>query len=233
VLGAVARQSCLWVSEDELLWVDELTKTQKAKRRQSGVWTKDWLHPSAVQCSALVMGSSTDAAVVAVKSLEDSSLPVNFHGNLASANNDEELLHLLQKAKNSKRPAIVNYGAPWCQACRQMLPTFCNLSNDHASTLFIYADVDKCAGTTQDVRYTPTFRFYQDGNKVDEFYGAGPQRLRDRVWLHSWLGLQSTSLLSTFAANFNTKIGNNSSWMHAIRSQSPLQSLLEFMDYWI
>jgi len=72
-----------------------------------------------------------------------------------------------------------------CQACRQMLPTFCNLSNDHASTLFIYADVDKCAGTTQDVRYTPTFRFYQDGNKVDEFYGAGPQRLRDRVWLHS------------------------------------------------
>jgi hypothetical protein len=54
------------------------------------------------------MGSSTDAAVVAVKSLEDSSLPVNFHGNLASANNDEELLNLLQKAKNSKRPVSSN-----------------------------------------------------------------------------------------------------------------------------
>lgn len=59
------------------------------------------MHPLAV-----VMGS-TDA-VVAVKSLEDSSLPVNFHGNLASANNDEELLNLLQKAKNSKRPVSSN-----------------------------------------------------------------------------------------------------------------------------
>ena len=72
-----------------------------------------------------------------------------------------------------------------CHACRHMLPTFCNLSNEYDSALFIYADVDKCYETTRDVRYTPTFRFYRDGEKVDEFYGAGPQRLRDRVWLHT------------------------------------------------
>jgi hypothetical protein len=40
----------------------------------------------------------------ASRSLDDSSLPVNFHGNLASAHNDEELLSLLQRAKTSKRP---------------------------------------------------------------------------------------------------------------------------------
>lgn len=40
----------------------------------------------------------------ASRSLDDSSLPVNFHGNLASAHNDEELLTLLQRAKTSKRP---------------------------------------------------------------------------------------------------------------------------------
>ncbi|CAK9235222.1 unnamed protein product [Sphagnum jensenii] len=128
---------------------------------------------------------SSSSSMAGEKGLEDSSLPVNFHGNLASAHNDDELLNLLQQAKASKRTAVVNYGAPWCHACRKMLPTFCNLSNDHADALFIYADVDKCAETTQDVRYTPTFRFYRDGDKVDEFYGAGPQRLRDRVWLHT------------------------------------------------
>lgn len=129
--------------------------------------------------------SSSSSSMGGEKGLEDSSLPVNFHGNMASAHNDDELLNLLQQAKASKRTAVVNYGAPWCHACRKMLPTFCNLSNDHADALFIYADVDKCAETTQDVRYTPTFRFYRDGDKVDEFYGAGPQRLRDRVWLHT------------------------------------------------
>ncbi|CAM6025246.1 unnamed protein product [Sphagnum balticum] len=134
------------------------------------------------------MGEGTESSSSSMggeKGLEDSSLPVNFHGNLASAHNDDELLNLLQQAKASKRTAVVNYGAPWCHACRKMLPTFCNLSNDHADALFIYADVDKCSETTQDVRYTPTFRFYRDGDKVDEFYGAGPQRLRDRVWLHT------------------------------------------------
>lgn len=123
---------------------------------------------------------------LASKSLDgDASLPVNFHGNLVSAHNDEELLTLLQRAKTSQKPAVVTYGAPWCHACRQMLPTFCNLSNDYESAMFIYADVDKCYETTRDVRYTPTFRFFRDGEKVDEFYGTGPQRLRDRVWLHT------------------------------------------------
>lgn len=53
------------------------------------------------------------AETLASQSLGDSSLPVNFHGNLVSANSDEELLSLLQRAKISKQPAVVNYGAPW------------------------------------------------------------------------------------------------------------------------
>lgn len=49
---------------------------------------------------ALMGGTET----VVPRSLEDTSLPVNFHGNLATAQNDEELLNLLQQAKNIKRP---------------------------------------------------------------------------------------------------------------------------------
>ncbi|KAG0566581.1 hypothetical protein KC19_7G074400 [Ceratodon purpureus] len=151
----------------------ETQRAQSSAQRTSGLG-------AAGEGSGLGVGEG-----FATRSLGDSSLPVNFHGNLASAESDEELLSLLQRAKASKRPAVVTYGAPWCHACRHMLPTFCNLSNDYESASFIYADVDKCYETTRDVRYTPTFRFYRDGEKVDEFYGAGPQRLRDRVWLHT------------------------------------------------
>ena len=72
-----------------------------------------------------------------------------------------------------------------CHACSKMMPTFFKLCNEYSNPLFVYADVEKCATSTSDVRYTPTFRFYRDGEKVDEFYGAGAQRLRDRVWLQS------------------------------------------------
>ncbi|KAL3700518.1 hypothetical protein R1sor_018540 [Riccia sorocarpa] len=114
-----------------------------------------------------------------------SNLPVNFHGNLVNATTDKELSTVLSQAKAEKRPVVVNYGASWCHACRQMLPTFCNLSNEYPQSLFVNADIDKCEQETQDVRYTPTFRFYRNGEKVDEFYGTGAQRLRDRVWLQS------------------------------------------------
>jgi hypothetical protein len=58
-------------------------------------------------------GTESSSSMGGEKGLEDSSLPVNFHGNLASAHNDDELLNLLQQAKASKRTAVVNYGAPW------------------------------------------------------------------------------------------------------------------------
>eukprot|EP00250_Pteridium_aquilinum_P004759 c14958_g1_i1 orf=57-497(+) len=126
-------------------------------------------------------------AAAEAKGLEGAGvpLPVNFHGNLRSAQGDQHLKDLLLQAKDSKQTAVVSYGAKWCHACRQMLPTFCNLSNDYPNALFIYTDIDECPDETQDVRYTPTFRFYRGGDKVDEFYGAGPQRLRDRVWLQA------------------------------------------------
>lgn len=117
--------------------------------------------------------------------VKERSIPFNKNNNLLEAKSDTELLSYLREAKLKKRPVVVTYGAAWCHACSKMLPTFFNLSNEYSNPLFVYADVDKCAKATEDVKYTPTFRFFRDGDKVDEFYGAGPQRLRDRVWLQS------------------------------------------------
>ncbi|KAF3795940.1 Thioredoxin-like 3-3 [Nymphaea thermarum] len=72
-----------------------------------------------------------------------------------------------------------------CRICSQILPTFCQLSNEFPNISFVYADIDECPETTQNIRYTPTFRFFRDGERVDEMYGAGEERLRDRLWLHS------------------------------------------------
>ncbi|KAH9746711.1 Thioredoxin-like 3-3 [Citrus sinensis] len=73
----------------------------------------------------------------------------------------------------------------WCGVCNQILPAFCKLSNNFPKLSFIYADIDECPETTQHIRYTPTFHFYRDGERVDEMFGAGEERLHDRLWLHS------------------------------------------------
>eukprot|EP00252_Welwitschia_mirabilis_P025977 TRINITY_DN8316_c2_g2_i3.p1 TRINITY_DN8316_c2_g2~~TRINITY_DN8316_c2_g2_i3.p1 ORF type:complete len:135 (+),score=20.54 TRINITY_DN8316_c2_g2_i3:195-599(+) len=110
--------------------------------------------------------------------------PANDAGNLMTVHDDNEFTVLMRQLKLKKTPAVISYGASWCHICHDMLPTFYKLSSKYSKSMFIYVDVDECPEATKDVRYTPTFRFIRDGDRVDEFYGAGQQRLRDRAWLH-------------------------------------------------
>ncbi|KAJ1418947.1 Thioredoxin-like superfamily [Sesbania bispinosa] len=131
------------------------------------------------------MGSNEEDE--AKKGLEGTAfdLPINRHANLKTASSDDDFTTILAHIKSSKTPAVINYGASWCRVCSQILPAFCRLSNDFPKLSFIYADIDECPETTLHIRYTPTFQFFRDGEKVDEMYGAGEERLHDRLWLHS------------------------------------------------
>ncbi|XP_066348775.1 thioredoxin-like 3-3 isoform X1 [Miscanthus floridulus] len=119
--------------------------------------------------------------------LEGPGLPLQggSHGNLRSAGSDQQLRQMLDSLKSSKSPAVINYGASWCRVCSQILPSFCKFSDKFKNLTFIYADIDECPETTQNIRYTPTFHFYRDGERVDEMLGTGEERLHDRLWLHS------------------------------------------------
>ncbi|KQK14166.1 thioredoxin-like 3-3 [Brachypodium distachyon] len=107
------------------------------------------------------------------------------HGSVRSVGSDLQLRQMLDSLKSLKTPAVINYGASWCSVCSQILPPFCRFSNEFKNFTFIYTDIDGCPETTQNIRYTPTFHFYRDGERVDEMLGAGEERLHDRLWLHS------------------------------------------------
>ncbi|KAL0426431.1 UNVERIFIED_CONTAM: Thioredoxin-like 3-3 [Sesamum latifolium] len=107
---------------------------------------------------------------------ESSNLLTNSKANLITAASDDNLTEIFAKSKLPK---------PLCRVCSQILPVFCQLSNKFPKLSFVYADIDECPETTQHIRYTPTFHFYRDGERVDEMFGAGEERLHDRLWLHS------------------------------------------------
>ncbi|KAG2325073.1 hypothetical protein Bca4012_039555 [Brassica carinata] len=109
----------------------------------------------------------------------------NRNVNFKTAASDQSLLTILDDIKSSKSPAVINYGASWCGVCSQIFPAFEELSNRFQGMRFVYADIDECPETTRHIRYTPTFQFYRNGEKVDEMFGTGEERLRDRLWLHS------------------------------------------------
>ncbi|XP_004246619.1 thioredoxin-like 3-3 isoform X1 [Solanum lycopersicum] len=112
-------------------------------------------------------------------------LPVNKQANIMTATGDENLEDIFHTIRTTKTPAVINYGVSWCRVCNQILPTFWELSKKFPKLSFVYADIDECPETTQNLRYTPTFQFYRDGERVDEMFGGGDERLHDRLWLHS------------------------------------------------
>ncbi|XP_027069427.2 thioredoxin-like 3-3 [Coffea arabica] len=116
---------------------------------------------------------------------ERPNLGSHSHGNLVAASGDENLKEIFHHIRTSRAPAVINYGASWCHVCSQIFPAFCQLSNKFNKLSFVYADIDECPDTTKHIRYTPTFHFYRDGERVDEMFGAGEERLHDRLWLHS------------------------------------------------
>ncbi|KAL0805370.1 hypothetical protein Bca101_097861 [Brassica carinata] len=98
----------------------------------------------------------------------------NGNVNFKTASTDQSLLTILDDIKSSR-----------CGVCSQIFPAFEELSNNFKGMKFVYADIDECPETTRHIRYTPTFQFYRNGEKVDEMFGTGEERLRDRLWLHS------------------------------------------------
>ncbi|CAO2835623.1 unnamed protein product [Amaranthus hypochondriacus] len=105
--------------------------------------------------------------------------------NLKRPSTDQDLTDIFLQIRTSKTPAVISYGATWCRICNQILPAFKQFSEEFPKLSFVYADIDECPETTQHIRYTPTFQFYRDGERVDEMFGAGEERLHDRLWLHS------------------------------------------------
>ncbi|CAA6666561.1 unnamed protein product [Spirodela intermedia] len=95
------------------------------------------------------------------------TLPPSRLKNLRSAADDQQLKDILDNVRSTKSSAVINYGASWCRVCSQILPAFCQLSDSFPKLSFIYADIDEY------------------GERVDEMLGAGEERLRDRLWLHS------------------------------------------------
>ena len=50
---------------------------------------------------------------------------------------------------------------------------------------YMLAQIDYMEKELKGIKYSPTFAVFKQGRKVDQFYGAEPQQLRDHIWLHS------------------------------------------------
>ncbi|KAJ0610120.1 putative monodehydroascorbate reductase (NADH) [Helianthus annuus] len=83
----------------------------------------------------------------------------------------------------SLREVIGNFSATWCGPCKSMAPYYIELSEKYPSLMFLTVDVDELTdfSTQLDVKATPTFFFFKDGQQIDKLVGANKPELQKKI----------------------------------------------------
>jgi len=82
---------------------------------------------------------------------------------------------------------VVDFFATWCGPCKQIAPVLETLSNElKDSVLFLKVDVDENEDIAADNKVTvmPTFLFFKNKLKIDEFSGANETKLKEFINKH-------------------------------------------------
>ncbi|KAJ8262624.1 hypothetical protein GJAV_G00168480 [Gymnothorax javanicus] len=100
---------------------------------------------------------------------------------------DLEEFHSALKEAGDKL-VVVDFTASWCPPCRRISPVFSSLSEEaeFMDIVFMKVDVDLAQelAVSCEIQCMPTFQFYKNGQKVDEFSGADEAELRERLKKH-------------------------------------------------
>ncbi|KAN0039389.1 hypothetical protein ACTA71_001583 [Dictyostelium dimigraforme] len=97
----------------------------------------------------------------------------------------------------NKGNVVIDFSAEWCfniflifslflKLKEVISPAFEKISEEYPDVVFLHVDIDRLSGhkVVATIRSVPTFQFYKNGNKVDEFSGASESQLRSMINRH-------------------------------------------------
>nr|ACM09169.1 Thioredoxin [Salmo salar] len=95
----------------------------------------------------------------------------------------DDFLNALKEAGD--KLVVVDFTATWCGPCKNIAPFFKGLSEkpENSNVVFLKVDVDDAADVAQhcEIKCMPTFHFYKNGERVDDFSGANQATLEEKI----------------------------------------------------
>ncbi|XP_060887107.1 thioredoxin-like [Labrus mixtus] len=100
--------------------------------------------------------------------------------------NMEDFKNILKEAGD--KLVVVDFTATWCGPCQQIGPKFVEESKkpENKNVIFLKVDVDEADDVSVHcgIQSMPTFQFYKNGMKLDEFSGANAAMLVKKIQDH-------------------------------------------------
>ncbi|KAJ8431490.1 hypothetical protein Cgig2_032261 [Carnegiea gigantea] len=129
-------------------------------------------------------------------------------GRVQLVNKVESWEEKLAEAKQHGKTVVVKFSATWCTPCKEIAQPYRKLADKYSSLLFLAVDVDEMAVfkgvfnfwdykvelykelvcftmqefcTSWDIKATPTFYFFRDGQAIDKLVGANEFELQKKI----------------------------------------------------
>uniref|UniRef100_A0A3B5LMY9 Thioredoxin like 1 n=1 Tax=Xiphophorus couchianus TaxID=32473 RepID=A0A3B5LMY9_9TELE len=86
-------------------------------------------------------------------------------------------------AAAGSRLAVVKFTMAGCRPCIRIAPAFNMFSNKYPHVVFLEVDVHVCQGTAgaNNISATPTFLFFRNRVRVDQYQGADAAGLEEKI----------------------------------------------------
>ena len=100
----------------------------------------------------------------------------------------EELLEdeFITKVVNSKKPVLVEFGAPWCGPCKMLEPVLIELAGQYDGKVDFYSiNVDRTPKLVMEygIMGVPTVILFRDGKPQQRLTGYRPKAALEKAFL--------------------------------------------------
>ncbi|MEK7666059.1 MAG: thioredoxin, partial [Pseudomonadota bacterium] len=91
----------------------------------------------------------------------------------------QQTFESLVLAKSREIPVLADFWADWCGPCKQLMPVLARLVDEYDGKFFlakINSDTEQPLAARYGVKSLPTVKLFKNGQVVEEFMGAQPEK---------------------------------------------------------
>jgi putative thioredoxin len=91
----------------------------------------------------------------------------------------QQTFESLVLAKSREIPVLADFWAAWCGPCKQLMPVLARLVDEYDGKFFlakINSDTEQPLAARYNVKSLPTVKLFRNGQVVEEFMGAQPEK---------------------------------------------------------
>ncbi|EER98090.1 hypothetical protein BDA96_02G058400 [Sorghum bicolor] len=104
-------------------------------------------------------------------------------GTVIACHTNEEFDAQMDEAYEAGKLVIIDFMTTWCPFCQEIAPVYKEYANKYPAAVFLEVDAEELEDVAKkyNIHSFPTFFFIRNGETLESFVGADPEKLEETI----------------------------------------------------